>query len=241
MAQSGTLRFSQGRLTNNAKINANAGATNHFAGTLVSTEGSRLAGDGGWNRIIDAPWLAHGKSSGSMVGLGGPNGNLTVSPGAELQLDDLFRWTGGSISGTPNSTRVVVNALQSELSGSGPRTITGAVLENQGECTWSGPASIVLGNGATLSNSGTFRIENDSECSGGGLFLNQGVVQKTIGNTNDFTTFSADFNNEGTLLVAQGNVGLSRGTSRGRGGRNNDVLCVWGPDWDRARRNTSSS
>jgi hypothetical protein len=215
IAQSGTLRFTLSRVTNNSTIKAEGSATNLFTGgTLFSNGGSKLDGSG-WHRVVGADWLADGNSSALLAEFSGGSRVLSLAAGSELDCNGQFRWLGGTIASVANAGRLSISGGSVEISGSDTKTLDGAVIDNAGDSVWTGTGTILVKNGGIFLNDGSFRIENNSDFAGSGIFQNEGLVQKNNTDRNAFTTFSADFNNNKSVLVSQGNLGLSGGTSRG--------------------------
>ncbi|MFV1973757.1 MAG: DUF4347 domain-containing protein, partial [Thiohalobacterales bacterium] len=132
----------------------------------------------------------------------------TVAAGAQLE------WSGGTIAGAGKT--LIVNS-SATLDSANVKTLSAATLTFTDTTQWTG-GEIVLENGATLENSGTFYIQTDADITagaGGGSFDNYGLVEK-LGST-DITGIFVPLNNfnggavPATLDVTTGTLKLSGG------------------------------
>jgi phage baseplate assembly protein gpV len=185
IAQSGTLRFTLSRVTNNSTIKAEGSATNLFTGgVLVSNDGSKLDGSG-WHHVVGADWLVNGNSSALQAEFSGDNRALTLAVGSELDCSGQFRWTGGTIASEANAgkLRIMPRCLGS-IQGANKKTLDNAIFANESTTTWRDAGDLALVNGARLENASgkTFVIYNDRTILGGGkesVLHNSGKLLKT--------------------------------------------------------------
>ena len=137
--------------------------------------------------------------------------NLRLVAGTQTgdlaQLQGTVGWVGGSLNGTW-AVQAGASLVATEA---GTRALTGAatVLDNQGQLLWNTSATLTLGSGATLVNSGTLdMLQSASFVFGGGTsstLVNDGTLRHsgagtgTVGNSNAFALV-----NSGTLEAASG-------------------------------------
>ena len=141
-------------------------------------------------------------------------------------------WTGGTMAGAftvpasatlnlsgPNAKTIsgaaasLTNAGALNIAGSGGLTLTAAGnLVNNGVAAWTGPASITIDAGSTLTNSAgaTFNLTAavaDTGISGAGVFANAGTVNSTAAGLR--TVIGSTFNNTATVNVDGGTLRLT--------------------------------
>ena len=148
-------------------------------------------------------------------------GTLTGPTSFTLTLNDLFTWTGGTLTGLGN----VAAGGGMTLSGTGSKNLEGSrVLTNDGTATLSGgyvqfTASGSTAPGAVLDNNGVFNATSDADILfnniGGGQpsFSNDGTFNKSGAGTT--TSIAIAFNNAGTVNVDSGTLALTTSTSSG--------------------------
>jgi len=142
--------------------------------------------------------------------------NLNVSGGTlsggtiTIPANGVFNWSGGIIAGTYN----VPAGASVNLTGAGDKTLSGAILLNDGMVTWNG-GNILASYGSAISNNAIFVMQSSGFLYGytGGspspVFNNNGLLQKTT--SNGATIISPDlgggtwtFNQNGTIDVENG-------------------------------------
>src|SRR5262249_24538710 len=143
-------------------------------------------------------------------------------PGTFLSTD-IFRWTGGSMSG-PGETTIAPGAVL-EVSGARPRGITQRTLNNAGIATWIDAGPLSASDGAVINNlaGATFNVENDSTFLAFAsppnplpAFNNAGLFRKSVGTGTGTTAIEVPLTNTGTVQVERGTLSLSgTGTSQG--------------------------
>jgi uncharacterized repeat protein (TIGR03803 family) len=187
--------------TNNATVKSftatvDAGFANSIAGLVI---------DGTWGGTItvNSPLSVTGSltlASGSISGAGA----VTVS-------GRYSQWTGGQIDlgsgGFTNLGRLTADTSAGNLVATGAGTLT-----NDGTILEAGTNSLVLENGAALSNASgaTFDLTNDGGVgqSGGGTFSNAGTLEKT-GGTGTSTISTTTLDNTGTVAVSSGTLDVA--------------------------------
>jgi autotransporter-associated beta strand protein len=198
-ADGGTLLI-DGKFSNSGLLRVTAGTfriTNSTNLTLLP--GSNLVVTGGTAQL-DRDFTQETKfdlPAGTLFG----SGNFSAS---------AFNWTGGTMSGTGNTT--VTPGATMTISGTGSKTLS-RTIDNSGAATWT-QGQIVVTNG-TFNNlaTGTFNASaNDSFFAAGApnTFNNAGAFSKT---SSSVTIFSTPFNNQagGTVVVNDGTLVLSGG------------------------------
>ncbi len=137
----------------------------------------------------------------------------TVTGANSLTTNDLFSWTGGTLSGG-----IVVNANGGlSLNGTGAITLNGATLNNPlGQtATDSGVHTFVLANGAVFNNEGTFLAQNNNGLLFGGgtgtTFNNDGTFTRDTGTGTYTINGGIAFNNFGTVNIDSGVLALNGG------------------------------
>ncbi|MBW3541220.1 MAG: PKD domain-containing protein [Planctomycetes bacterium] len=181
----------------------------HSTGTnsinsLTSQEGIAISGG-----MLD---IAAGSSTQSLILSGG-----TLTGTADIAVDGLFDWTGGTLAGTGTTTVSAGAALN--ISGGSLRE--GRTLTNAGTAVWSA-GNIVIDGTSQFHNSGSFEAQNDGVVSGGGAFHNSGTFVKSSGIGQTQFASSTDnaaivaFNNSGSVEAQSGILTFAGGgTSSG--------------------------
>src|SRR6185295_3941054 len=89
-------------------------------------------------------------------------GTLTFSSGAlggtgNLTVNNAGIWSGGQLSGGAASLTIANGAIVN-MSGAGDKVVDAATLTNAGAMNLTGSGNLVLNNGATISNNGSFNF-----------------------------------------------------------------------------------
>ncbi len=240
---SGSLSLTgQAGLANNGVVEVVAGTLTSSASGMTSTGGSfgvlsgaQLRYTGGTNTMVNSSFTGAGLTevAGGTLLVSGSTlaGNFQLSSGAvggagtfTVMSGGAFTWSGGALTGTGTLAVATGGSLQisGELAklfnrgdgnGSGGRIIT-----NAGTTTWSGPGSILGGDGGAFSNlaGGLFDATGDATFghTGGGnvpTFLNAGTVRKSAGT--GVTTFAVPFTNSGGVESKSGTLRFTGGGS----------------------------
>lgn len=207
-ANSGNLQLSGGGNQTGA-FSIASGATVTFASTGQTLDtGASFSGAGTLQITATTVTANSAVSIGSAFSLA--SGTLT-GPGT-VTVGGAMTWSGGAISGT--GTTQINGSLS--ISGATAKTLnTSRILNNGGSANWTG-GSFDTGNGAVFNNQagGTFTTNFDGTFAydlGGAIssFNNAGTFTKSAGTVS--TTFTAPFNNSGTVNVNSGNLQLSGG------------------------------
>lgn len=138
-------------------------------------------------------------------------GTLNVSGGAiggsgVWLVDGAMTWTGGTLSGS-GDTDIAVGAALTITANNALALDTNHDLDIAGTATWNGGFNPVVGGaGSVIDNSGTLAISSNgtiSDGSSGGtklLLTNTGTLNQS--STSSTVTCGCDFDNQGTLSVA---------------------------------------
>ncbi|HEY8900390.1 MAG TPA: PEP-CTERM sorting domain-containing protein [Chthoniobacterales bacterium] len=139
----------------------------------------------------------------------------TLTGAGNLTALDTFTWNSGTSSGSG-----VLNASGGAALnfGSNGATLSQRTL-NLGAgktSTWTGAGDLYFGAGATLSNAGTFNIQNDRAMQFNnigtlGLLSNSGTLTKTV--ATGATNINVTFTNTGSVAVQSGTLNFNRGGS----------------------------
>lgn len=145
----------------------------------------------------------------------------TITSNATLMINDLFTWSGGTMSG---SGRTVANG-GIEISGNG--RLIGRTLDNVGTAIWIPDTGSPILSGDSLFNNlvgATFDIQGDGTLRGSGnsAFNNQGTLVKSAGG-GSFAIGSA-LTNTGSIEIQTGTLSVSdltqtAGTTQLSGGK----------------------
>jgi len=148
------------------------------------------------------------------------NGRLAFSGGTlngtgTLDVLGGLDWSGGNFSGGAGTTRVMPGG-QLTISTTAARTLNNYTLENRGAASVIADVVINSGSSGTLRNAagGTFDM-----LGGGQLLFNQGGATSRFDNLGTFTsnpgagqtTFTAPFDNSGTVVTQTGTTRLNAG------------------------------
>ena len=213
--------FTASTTINHGTVNAASGSVQFSSGS-VWTDGSQITGAGrvwlnGGNTTISGTTTLNGSWQWSGVSISGTNvisgpvpllwrsgrhyGNLTVSPGAQLNFTgEYYPWLASGDDLHP------------------------AILTNRGTVSWPGGNSFYAGYSAQIHNYGQWRLEANGtgfQYTGGGgwpTFLNFGTLSKT-GGTNETIITASSTINHGTMNVAVGTLQFSANTEWPNGGQ----------------------
>jgi hypothetical protein len=141
----------------------------------------------------------------------------SVTGNGTLAVSGVVNFNGGYF-GDGAATGTTSGPLDMDFSSSGQGVIySNYTLANSGAGIWTGTGP--LHNAGTLSNSGTFNIQNDQGITnnyGAGSFNNSGTLTKTVA-TGTTTIYSVFNNTGGSVDVQSGTVSLVGGGT-GTGG-----------------------
>jgi uncharacterized repeat protein (TIGR03803 family) len=157
---------------------------------------------------VNSPLVVTGSFSLASGSFGGPAAVAIAGKGSS--------WTGGQIDlGTGGFTNR--GTLSADTTG-GNLVLTGAgTLTNNGTLKEAGTNSLVLENGATLSNAAgaTFDLTDNGSVSqlGSGTLVNAGQVKKTMGNGTSYINCTT-LNNTGTVAVSSGTLNIGATVSQ---------------------------
>ncbi len=222
-------------LLSNNEIDVNAGVLR-----LASNGGSLTGGTFNVNTgaTLDLTGGTNVGYTGSFTGSGG--GTVSVSSG-DLFVGEagatfnfpapLFQWSGGTIT-IPFQGQPLINANTITLANPATTLVTlngDGTLLNAGTIEQSGANDLNIQSGGisnltTLLNQGTYDFQTDtgiSSNSGGGTFVNQGVLSKSAGRTNAFSAISVVMNNSSEVDANAGNLKLAAGGGILNGGTYN--------------------
>jgi hypothetical protein len=137
----------------------------------------------------------------------------TLNGSSQITVPTSFDWSGGTVTGTGD---LVLNGA-STLTGSGtlsrPVTIGGTF-------TQSGAGALLFAAGGSITNSGTYDIQNDNGFSGSsGAFTNSGTFRKSAGTGTSLiggVSFANFFNK--TVQVSSGTLAMNSGVMTGNSG-----------------------
>lgn len=250
IARAGRLNLEGGTIPGIAQggewCGEDGGKTRFVSGTYTWTTSVRLCGDIDITGGLTAPSVdgsdADIDMSGGTLNLTGTvtrssartlalSGGTVTGPGA-LDIADEFDWTGGSMSGTGQTTLAQGGTGTISTSPTLWLTLDQRLLINHGETTWSS-GSIRGFNGAAITNTGTFHA--NSEASEGlrsfsgepSVFRNTatGTVDKATGN--GAATVNFQFDNQNAVSAQTGELRFSGGGIPYESGPliNDPVLC----------------
>jgi ribosomal protein L35AE/L33A len=211
---SGTLNLTVGssgaggRVLSNGATLELSGGTHTLSATSLPTGTGTLLLDGGTVGMAVSATLS------STVGLTMSSGGLS-GPGA-LTVSGAMIWSGGQVA---NNLTVAVGATLTLTGCCGQPRLFGN-LTNKGTVVNTLSSYMYVGNGATLTNIGTFDFQSDSSVyvydSTTPSFVNSGTLKKSGGTGTSYLGFSVT--NTGTLRVDSGTLTLAGGSS-GTGSR----------------------
>lgn len=205
----GTLEFTGGTTSISGDVTVHdvrfKGGTTTIVGGTFNPTASITTVDGGTANFDVATDL-----TGSLTILSGVLGGSGA-----LSVASLTTWSGG----TMNRTGPTTTSGGLTIDGAGDRTVTGThTLTTPGTTTWSG-GRILIGGSATISNTGTWNLQNDldiaSTAAGAtGTFTNTGTFTKSMGagtatiGADDVLlgTGTVNFNNQGLVHVQAGTL-----------------------------------
>lgn len=173
-----------GRLDFNQATVSHAGEFNVESGTVWIVRNSILSGSGDTTVVGGTVRWVSGTMAGSGVILVGPDGTLDISD----------------------------NGLEEETTATLQRT-----LRNQGSVLWKGTTTIDLGGGSIVNESGgVFDIQTDEDILGAGATItNSGTFKKTLGF--GVATIQPAFTNEGALELYSGQIRFRQHASQWAG------------------------
>jgi VWFA-related protein len=156
--------------------------------------------------------------------------NGTLQGSADIAVTQAMTWAGGVISGTVGggdmSSLTVDNGATLAIIGDyGSKTLRGRTFTQEGAATWSSSYdTLTLENGAVFENGGSLDLAGDSyvratyvwdgeQYVSAEEFNNTGTITKTSGVTDgtNYSSFQIVFNNDGSLAVQTGLLGLNDG------------------------------
>ncbi len=198
--QTGTLRLSsngsssgQYMLGGNTTLELQSGTHTFNAGADVTGPGTLLISGATLNVASDA--------SADTVVLS--NGNL--SGVANFTCDQSLTWTGGQM--TSSGQTIIPAAATLTISGGNLKSMNVRKLSNMGTATWEDPNTISMGNGAMITNSGTFDVEN------AGFIVFTGGPMSSVTNSGLFRKLSAGLTQlQGVPFTNSGEVDVQMGT-----------------------------
>ena len=220
-------------------------STTVLLNTGLPTANQTIAGlnSSGTLNISAGPLTLTGNSTVNVLNISGggliANGQLTVTGASsqtagtfggtgEIDLEQLFSWSGGFICSTATGASCG-SGPNAVMNANGGFTFTAAsvVLSNRtvnvmGTSTWSGTnGSLTIENGAivNLLAGAIWNYANDSNLSNGGgtapVFNNAGTFEKTAGTGT--TTVTAPFGNSNTVSGTSGTMAFNGGGTCGGG------------------------
>jgi hypothetical protein len=186
-----------------SSLTVSSGTANFNVASTLSPTTVTLSGNGTLNLSPDLNVTTYNQSGSSRLKGGG---TVTVS--------GMTTWSGGHIkdAGTFNANGgLTVNGSTKYLD---TRT-----LNNPGTATWTG-GDILLYNGATINNSGTWDVQTDNALDYGSgaisAFNNTGTFKKTAGSGTTYVDMN--FNNSSAVDVQTGTVHFDYDLTNGSGG-----------------------
>jgi hypothetical protein len=211
---SGTLTFTAGTSSGTLDIGSGAVASfNPGAGQdFYFTSGAQVMGDGLLDVQANVSAAAvHFDTDLSVPNLRQESGVLTGT--GNVTVTDTFYWTNANVSGT-NTTLTVAQGGTFLLEGAGQKNLVGRSLVLNGATTWKDMGILnlqTLQASPTVTNNGTFTIQNDQAIFGGGAFLNAGTLTKTAGTGTTTIANGVAFSNSGTVNVQSGILDVQGG------------------------------
>ena len=183
------------------KLGVNDDGIFHFKSDSVITNLDRIEINSGGEVINDHP--NHLQIKELIIH---PDDNVFITAlqnNGSLEILDNFEWQG-ILRGTGMTEIAETSSVFLQWKYD-PIVLDGHHLINQTTFTWYG-VELVLSNGATFTNNGTFNAYEDSTMSGGsdGRFINNGLFRKY--GTGTTTTINTDFEKNGVVNIVAGNL-----------------------------------
>ncbi|MBA3963745.1 MAG: S-layer family protein, partial [Chthoniobacterales bacterium] len=182
-----------------------SGATVNFNSTVTSTGALNITGGSVFFNSNNLTVPTINLSGGTLGG--------TI---AQVTSTGLLTWSGGTMSGTGVTNAnggILIDNAQVFLD---TRTLNNAVGQT---ATLSNFAEVLVQNGATFNNNGTFLAQGNTgsdgffDNGGGGTFNNTGTFTRNTGTTDFVISSGVAFNNSGTVNVQTGSLTLGGGDS----------------------------
>jgi hypothetical protein len=225
LINSGTIHVVSGQLlldvvgTNTGTLAADPGTVLDLTNNWDLNAGSKLSGTGTFG--LGLGFEGYGTVN-INTSLTAPNFTL---PGGRLNVGASFTVTGFAFSGGTIEGKGWVNIPAGgtvNINGSGDVTFDTVTINDAGATTFGGTGDLTFANGASLNNSGTFTIQNDTSGNNGningtGFFDNTGTLNKTSVSGMGTTSFGIVLNNlaAGVINVNSGNLATNSITNRG--------------------------
>jgi hypothetical protein len=199
-ASSGTLHIAPGAV---AAFNTGAGQDFYF------TAGAQVTGGG----LLDVQ--ANLSAAAVHFDTTLPVANLLMESGVltgtgNVAVTGTFTWTNGTVSGT-DTTLTVAPGGTFLLQGPGQKNLEDRSLVLGGATTWKDTGNLNLQtvvSSPTVTNAGTFTIQNDQFLTGGGTFRNTGTLTKEAGSGLTGIAGGIAFSNSGLVNVQSGTLGF---------------------------------
>jgi hypothetical protein len=199
-------------------------ATGTDAGSYSLASGSELDLSGGTRTLTSAAKITGSGTvslNSTLVLAGQSLANLDMTGGqteGAFTVTGSYVVTGGTAADVAKATTTTIAKGATMVIDTGETDVIGHNIVNDGTISWAG-GGMCLGNGAHLTNNGTFDLTADNqyiqECGGSApAFTNAaGATVVRAGTTGTCSYIDVPFDNAGTVTVSSGNVELGQGNS----------------------------